>query len=130
MNVAKASVQGNGFPGVALELGGKDPAYVRADANISFTVAELVDGVYFNSGQSCCAVERIYVHESLYDRFVQEFVEIVKKYRLGDPTDAKTNLGPVVSLASAAKIREQVSNASRPATSLITAVRVIHELIA
>ncbi|KAF9505975.1 hypothetical protein BS47DRAFT_1305884 [Hydnum rufescens UP504] len=118
MNVAKASVEGNGFPGVALELGGKDPAYVRADANISFTVAELVDGVYFNSGQSCCAVERIYVHESLYDRFVQEFVEIVKaslrglaKYRLGDPTDAKTNLGPVISLASAAKIREQVSNA-------------------
>ncbi|KAF9507410.1 hypothetical protein BS47DRAFT_1385161 [Hydnum rufescens UP504] len=108
MNVAKAFVQGNGFPGVALELGGKDPAYVRAGTNVSFT---LVDGVYFNSGQSCCAVERIYVHESVYDRFVQEFVEIVKKYRLGDPTDVKTNLGPVISLASAAKIREQVSNA-------------------
>jgi len=109
--IAKVAVQSENFPGVALELGGKDPAYVRADADLPYAIAELVDGAFFNSGQSCCAVERIYVHESVYDRFVQEYVEIVKKYKLGDPTDENTNLGPVVSIASAERIRTQVHDA-------------------
>ncbi|KAF9521560.1 NAD-aldehyde dehydrogenase [Crepidotus variabilis] len=110
-SVAKTSAEASGFTGVALELGGKDPAYVRADADLDYTVAELVDGAYFNSGQSCCAVERIYVHESLYDDFVEKFVSAVKSYRLGDPTLKETNLGPVVSLASAERIRRQVADA-------------------
>ncbi|THH18080.1 hypothetical protein EW146_g2840 [Bondarzewia mesenterica] len=109
--VEKAAVDAAGFKGVALELGGKDPAYVRADADLEYTVAELVDGAFFNSGQSCCSVERIYVHESVYDTFVPKFVEIVKKYKLGDPTNPETNLGPVVSLASAERIRKQVADA-------------------
>ncbi|KIM64493.1 hypothetical protein SCLCIDRAFT_1213318 [Scleroderma citrinum Foug A] len=109
--VERAAVEASGFKGVALELGGKDPAYVRPDADLNYTVAELVDGAMFNSGQSCCAVERIYVHESVYDKFVEGYVDLVKKYKLGDPTEAGTNLGPVVSVASAERIRKQVSDA-------------------
>jgi len=111
-----------GFKGVALELGGKDPAYVRSDADIDYAAAELVDGAFFNSGQSCCAVERIYVHDSIYDKFVLAYADIVKKYKLGDPTEPGTNLGPVVSLASAARIRKQVDDAIKAgATPLIPA---------
>ncbi|KAI0665553.1 NAD-aldehyde dehydrogenase, partial [Trametes maxima] len=102
-----AAVEASGFKGV--ELGGKDPAYVRADANVDYTVAELVDGAIFNSGQSCCAVECIYVHESIFDDFVSRFVELTEKDRLGDPTQPETNIGPVVSLASVERIRKQVA---------------------
>ncbi|KAF7289958.1 Succinate semialdehyde dehydrogenase [Mycena indigotica] len=109
--VEKAAVGAPGFKGVALELGGKDPAYIRADADLEYTVAEIVDGALFNSGQSCCAVERIYVHESVYDDFVARFVDIVKAYKLGDPASETTNLGPVVSVASADRIRKQVDDA-------------------
>ncbi|KAJ7593382.1 Aldehyde/histidinol dehydrogenase [Mycena floridula] len=110
-SVETAVVESAGFKGVALELGGKDPAYVRADADLNYTVAELVDGAMFNSGQSCCAVERIYVHESIFDKFVAGYVELVKGYKLGDPTLPETNLGPVVSLASAERIRKQIADA-------------------
>ncbi|KAK0211472.1 succinate semialdehyde dehydrogenase [Armillaria fumosa] len=106
--VEEAAVQAKGFKGVGLELGGKDPAYVRPDADLNYTIGELVDGALFNSGQSCCAVERIYVHETVYDVFVEGYVKLVKGYKLGDPTLPETNLGPVVSLASAERIRKQV----------------------
>ncbi|KAG5643914.1 hypothetical protein DXG03_009486 [Asterophora parasitica] len=109
--VEQAAVAAQGFKGVALELGGKDPAYVREDADLEYTVGELVDGAFFNSGQSCCSIERIYVHEKVYDEFVKRFVEITKTYRLGDPTDPNTNLGPVVSVASAERVRRQVTDA-------------------
>ncbi|KAH8997579.1 succinate semialdehyde dehydrogenase [Lactarius akahatsu] len=95
----RAAVEAPGFKGVALELGGKDPAYVRADADLAYTVAELVDGAFFNSGQSCCAVEVRLIQTSFLG------------YRLGDPTKSETNLGPVVSLASAQRIRKQVKDA-------------------
>lgn len=100
-----------GFKGVGLELGGKDPAYVRADVDVKWAAAELVDGAMFNSGQSCCSIERIYVHSSIYDEFVAEVVQVVNEYKLGDPRESTTNLGPVVSLASAARIRKQVAEA-------------------
>ncbi|RDX44684.1 succinate semialdehyde dehydrogenase [Lentinus brumalis] len=106
-----AAAEAPGFKGVGLELGGKDPAYVRADADLDYTVAELVDGAMFNSGQSCCAIERIYVHEDVYDEFVKKFVELTKKYKLGDPTEKEYNLGPVCSIASAERIRKQVAAA-------------------
>ncbi|KAJ3739282.1 succinate semialdehyde dehydrogenase [Lentinula detonsa] len=109
--VEEAAVGAEGFKGVALELGGKDPAYVRADADLEYTVNELVDGAMYNSGQSCCAVERIYVHESIYDPFVEKYANRVKKYTLSDPTLPETDLGPVVSLASAERIRKQVEDA-------------------
>jgi len=80
---------------MGLELGGKDPALVLEDCNFPFTVANLVDGAFYNSGQSCCAIERIYVEHPLFDRFVEAFVAEVKKYRVGDPEDPATDLGPL-----------------------------------
>ncbi len=110
------------FVGAGLELGGKDPAYVRADADLAHAVENLVDGAFFNSGQSCCGIERIYVHEKLYDGFVDGFVELTKKYVLGDPTKAETNLGPMVRASAADFVRGQVSEAvARGARSLVNA---------
>ncbi|ORY34867.1 putative aldehyde dehydrogenase [Naematelia encephala] len=117
--VQQAASNGKGFKGVGLELGGKDPAYVRADADLKYAVENLVDGAMFNSGQSCCAVERIYVHSSLYDEFVKQFVEIAKQFKLGDPSDPTTTLGPVVSLASAERIRKQVKDAVAAGAKLV-----------
>ncbi|PWY99161.1 ALDH-like protein [Testicularia cyperi] len=120
--LAKAAADGPGFKGVGLELGGKDPAYVRSDADIKWAAEELVDGAMFNSGQSCCSVERIYVHASVFDDFVKEFVQVAKGYKLGDPSDKSTSLGPVVSLASAERIRKQIDDAlQKGATNLIPA---------
>jgi len=99
------------FVGVGLELGGKDPAYVRADADLAHAVENLVDGAYFNSGQSCCAVERIYVHEQLYDAFVDGFVELTKRYVLGDPLESTTTLGPLVRTRAADFVRAQIAEA-------------------
>jgi len=103
-----------------LELGGKDPAYVRADANLEHAVENLVDGAFFNAGQCCCGIERIYVHESVYDRFVEGFVELTKKYVLGNPLDPETTLGPMVRTAAADFVRGQVEEAiAAGATPLI-----------
>lgn len=99
------------FMGMGLELGGKDPAYVRADANLAHAVENLVDGAMFNSGQCCCAIERIYVHESLYDKFVDGFVDLTKKYKLGNPMDSTTNLGPMVRTSAAEFVRGQIADA-------------------
>ena len=99
------------FKPVTFELGGKDPAYVLPDADLAFAVANLVDGAFFNSGQSCCAIERIYVHENVYDAFVEQFVHLVKQYRVGNPFDENTSLGPVVSKKRAEFIRAQIKQA-------------------
>ncbi|MEM6956398.1 MAG: aldehyde dehydrogenase family protein [Myxococcota bacterium] len=96
---------------VGLELGGKDPAYVRADAKLDHAVENLVDGSFFNSGQSCCAVERIYVHESVADEFTERFIALANAYILGDPRDEATNLGPVVRERNARAIQAQVDEA-------------------
>lgn len=96
-----------------LELGGKDPAFVRADADLEHAVENLVDGSFFNSGQSCCGIERIYVHENLYDQFVEGFVEITKKYNLGNPLESNVNLGPMVKTEAANYVRNQIDQALR-----------------
>ena len=96
------------FIGTGLELGGCDPAYVRHDANLAHAIENLVDGAYFNSGQSCCGIQRVYVHESLYDAFVEGWVDLTRKYVLGSPVDPDTTLGPVVRTAAADEIRRQV----------------------
>ncbi len=101
----------NRFISAGLELGGKDPAYVRADANLAYAIENLVDGSFFNSGQSCCGIERIYVHESLYDSFVDGFVDLTKTYRLGNPLDPQTTLGPMVRTSAADSVRAQVADA-------------------
>jgi len=100
------------FTGLGLELGGKDPAYVLADADLEYSVAQLVDGAFFNSGQSCCGIERIYVAESNYSKFVEAYIEQVKDYQLGNPLLAKTTLGPVVRTAAADWVRQQIDQAS------------------
>lgn len=82
---------------VGLELGGKDPAYVRGDVDLAWAAEEVVDGAIFNSGQSCCAIERVYVHSSVYDSFVEEVKKVLSNYRVGDPFDEKTHIGPVIS---------------------------------
>jgi acyl-CoA reductase-like NAD-dependent aldehyde dehydrogenase len=99
------------FIATGLELGGKDPAYVRPDAPIEATIENLVDGAMFNSGQSCCAVERIYVHRDVYDQFVEGFVELTKQYKLGNPLDPATTLGPMVRADAADKARAHIADA-------------------
>ncbi len=97
--------------GVGLELGGKDPAYVRADADFGAAVENLVDGAFFNAGQSCCGVERVYVAEPLYERFVEAFVALTNEYRLGRPLDPEVTLGPMVRASAADFVREQIREA-------------------
>ena len=99
------------FIGVGLELGGNDPAYVRADAKLDHAVETLVDGAYFNSGQSCCGIQRIYVARPRYEEFVERAVALTQDYVLGDPLHADTTLGPVVRTRAAEEIRRIVDEA-------------------
>jgi acyl-CoA reductase-like NAD-dependent aldehyde dehydrogenase len=104
---------GERFIATGLELGGKDPAYVRPDAPMPATVENLVDGAMFNSGQSCCAVERVYVHRDVYDQFVEGFVELTRQYKLDNPLDPATTLGPMVRADAADKARAHIADALR-----------------
>ena len=79
---------------MALELGGKDPAYARHDCDLDKTVENLVDGSFFNSGQSCCGIERIYVDVKIYDSFLEKFIALSYNYKLGNPLEKENNLGP------------------------------------
>lgn len=99
------------FIGVGTELGGKDPSYVRADADLALAIAENVDGAFFNSGQSCCGIERIYVHHSVYDAFIEGYVDLTRQYVLGNPLHADTTIGPMVNASAAQFVRGQVSAA-------------------
>ncbi len=99
------------FIGVGTELGGKDPSYVRADVDLDYAIAENVDGSFFNSGQSCCAIERIYVHETVYDSFVDGFASATRHYVLGNPLDQETTIGPMVNASAAAFVRTQIDDA-------------------
>jgi acyl-CoA reductase-like NAD-dependent aldehyde dehydrogenase len=99
------------FIATGLELGGKDPAYVRADANLNHAIENLVDGSFFNSGQSCCGIERIYVHRDVYKDFLEGFVELTKTYKLGNPLDENTTLGPMVRTSAADFVRGQIAEA-------------------
>ena len=108
------------FTGIGLELGGKDPAYVRADVDLAHAIENIVDGAYFNSGQCCCGIERVYVHEDVYDKFVDGFTSLTKQYVLGDPLDEKTTLGPMAQKRLAATVREHIAQAtSKGAKALI-----------
>ena len=101
----------NKFIDMTLELGGKDPAYARYDCDLEKTVENLVDGSFFNSGQSCCGIERIYVDEKIYNNFLELFVSKTYNYKLGNPLEKKTNLGPVVKLSAADFILQQMNSA-------------------
>ena len=99
------------FASIGLELGGKDPAYVRADANVSFAAENLVDGAFFNSGQSCCGIERIYVDRAIYPDFIDAFAALTRQYALGNPLEQDTTLGPLVSTEAAEAVRQQIASA-------------------
>ncbi len=99
------------FIGVGLELGGKDPAYVRADADIDQAVATCIDGAFFNSGQSCCGIERIYVASEVFDLFVSKATALVNAFKLGRSDDPNTTLGPLVKTSAADFVRGQISDA-------------------
>jgi acyl-CoA reductase-like NAD-dependent aldehyde dehydrogenase len=99
------------FTGVGTELGGKDPGYVMEDADVDAAVDTLIDGAMFNSGQCCCGIERIYVHESLYEEFVAKAVAIAKGYKLGNPMDEATTIGPMANVRFANEVRAQTSEA-------------------
>jgi len=96
------------FIGVGLELGGCDPVYVRHDANLEHAIENIVDGAYFNSGQSCCGLQRVYVHHGVYRKFTDGFIELTRKYALGDPMEQGTTLGPLVRTAAADGVRRQI----------------------
>jgi acyl-CoA reductase-like NAD-dependent aldehyde dehydrogenase len=99
------------FTPLGLELGGKDPGYVRADANLDAAVDTLMDGALFNAGQCCCGIERIYVHESLYDAFVEKAVVWANGLKLGNPFDASSTMGPMANKRFAAVVRGQIAEA-------------------
>ncbi len=99
------------FISIGLELGGKDPSYVRADADIDQAVETVIDGAFFNSGQSCCGIERAYVATEVYDEFISKAVHLVKQYKLGRPDNPETTLGPVVRPEAASFIRNQIDEA-------------------
>ncbi len=101
------------FAGLGLELGGKDPAYVRADVDLDHAVENLVDGAFFNSGQSCCGIERIYVHGDRFDAFVDGFAALTRQYVLGSPLDAETTLGPMIRASAATFVAGQIADAVR-----------------
>lgn len=112
------------FISLGLELGGKDPAYVRPDADFDFAVEQLVDGAFFNSGQCCCGIERVYVHEAIHDRFVEAFADLTSRYNLGNPLTPETTLGPMAAVRFADTVRAHTSEAlARGARPLIDAKR-------
>ena len=104
---------------VGLELGGKDPMYVSEDVNVKAAAAAGVEGAFYNNGQSCCAVERIYVHESVYDAYVAAYVEEAKQMKLGNPTEEETFLGSLTRPQQLAVLEDQVKDAVDKGASLL-----------
>ena len=115
-----------GLKPAGLELGGKDPAYVRSDADIAFTVPNVADGAFYNCGQSCCAVERIYVHKKIYDEFLESFLKEVQSYRLGDPLSEETYLGPLAQKKQIGVLEEQIDEAVRRGAKVVLGGKVTY----
>jgi acyl-CoA reductase-like NAD-dependent aldehyde dehydrogenase len=117
---AVVAATASGFATSGLELGGKDPAYVRSDANLAHAIDTLTDGAFYNAGQSCCGIKRIYVAATRYEEFVSGVVDLTQKYRLGSPLDPETTIGPVVRTSAAEAVRAQVRDAvARGARQLV-----------
>jgi acyl-CoA reductase-like NAD-dependent aldehyde dehydrogenase len=114
-----AAIAGKRMIKVQLELGGKDPVYVCDDVDAKTAAAAVADGAFYNTGQSCCSVERIYVHEAIHDAFVDAFVAEVQSYRIGDPMDEATYIGPLTRRAQLDVLRRQVADARRKGASLL-----------
>jgi acyl-CoA reductase-like NAD-dependent aldehyde dehydrogenase len=112
------------FASLGLELGGKDPAYVRADAKLDHAIENLVDGTYYNSGQCCCGIERIYVDAAVYDDFVEGFADLTRKYVVGNPLEQATTLGPMARASFADTVRAQVAEAKRKGATPLVNMKV------
>jgi acyl-CoA reductase-like NAD-dependent aldehyde dehydrogenase len=108
------------FIDVGLELGGKDPAYIREDANLNSAVSGVMDGVFYNAGQSCCAVERIYVHNSLFDEFVDGAIEFMNNLKVGDPMDDSADLGPMAQKSGIKTVENQLKDATNKGAKILT----------
>ena len=119
------TVAGRKMIKVQLELGGKDPVYVCEDIDVKAAAAGIADGAFYNTGQSCCSVERIYVHEKIHDAFVAAFVAEVKGYKIGDPTHETTYIGPITRRPQLEVLRHQVADAKRKGAKLLTGGEVI-----
>jgi acyl-CoA reductase-like NAD-dependent aldehyde dehydrogenase len=104
---------------VQLELGGKDPVYVAADVEVGAVAPAIADGAFYNTGQSCCAVERIYVHEQIYESFVDAFLATVKNFQIGNPMDEVTYIGPLARSTQLAVLRQQVEDALSKGAKLL-----------
>jgi acyl-CoA reductase-like NAD-dependent aldehyde dehydrogenase len=103
-----------------LELGGKDPIYVTDDVDVKAAAAGVADGAFYNTGQSCCSVVRIYVHESIYSEFVDAFVEEVKGFKVGDPLDESTYIGAITRKPQLVVLKQQVADAKKKGARLLT----------
>jgi acyl-CoA reductase-like NAD-dependent aldehyde dehydrogenase len=119
------TVAGRKMIKVQLELGGKDPVYVCEDVDVKAAAAGIADGAFYNTGQSCCSVERIYVHEKIHDAFVAAFVAEVKGYKIGDPMDETTYIGPITRRPQLDVLRHQVADAKRKGAKLLAGGDVI-----
>ena len=107
------------FIDVGLELGGKDPAYVAEDADLVFTVPNVVEGALYNAGQSCCGIERVYVHRSIYDDFIEKAADALALYQPGDPMDPGTTLGPLANRSAMGVLDYQVKDALQKGARLV-----------
>ena len=105
---------------VQLELGGKDPVYVCDDVEVETSAAAIADGAFYNTGQSCCSVERIYVHESIHDAFVAAFVSAVRSFKIGDPREDDTYIGPLTRSAQVGVLEAQIEDAVRKGARVLT----------
>ncbi len=119
------AIAGSKMIKVQLELGGKDPVYVCEDVDVKLAAASIADGAFYNTGQSCCSVERIYVHETIHDAFVAAFVAEVKAYRIGDPMDESTYIGPITRRPQLEMLQRQVADARRKGAQILTGGEVI-----
>jgi acyl-CoA reductase-like NAD-dependent aldehyde dehydrogenase len=115
------------FTSLGLELGGKDPAYVLPDVKLDHAVENLVDGAFFNSGQCCCGIERIYVHETVFEPFVEAFVDLTKEYVVGNPLEAETTLGPMARASFADHVRSHTQEALRKGARPLVEMRVAND---
>jgi acyl-CoA reductase-like NAD-dependent aldehyde dehydrogenase len=120
-----AAAAGRRMIKVQLELGGKDPVYVCADVDVKAAAAGIADGAFYNTGQSCCAVERIYVHESIHDAFVAAFVAEVKGFKMGDPMDEATYIGAITRRPQLEVLKKQVSDAKKKGAQLLAGGSIV-----
>jgi acyl-CoA reductase-like NAD-dependent aldehyde dehydrogenase len=104
---------------VQLELGGKDPIYVCDDVDVTATAAAVADGAFYNTGQSCCSVERVYVHEAIHDAFIDAFVAEVKRYKIGDPLDESTYIGAITRKPQLGVLKRQVTDAKKKGAKVL-----------